>query len=151
MDAIVTDFDPKYSDIIKMNFPEALHQLCVGHFNNIIDSNLRKAAGLKYSKKKELPDDFKELKGKIHYVFSSKNRLIAEKRIYSLFQVEYGKNIELLSQITIIIEGLNRWMGLITIRIVRLLSGISIKLRKGHMWVQAHVAGQDMNGEMMIG
>jgi hypothetical protein len=34
--AIVTDCDPKYSPIIKTNFPDALHQFCVGHFNDII-------------------------------------------------------------------------------------------------------------------
>ncbi|MCX9074339.1 MAG: hypothetical protein OIN88_06720 [Candidatus Methanoperedens sp.] len=95
VDAIVTDFDPKYSDIIKNNFPDALHQLCVGHFNNIIDGDLRMASGLKYGKKKELPDEFKELKGKFYYVFSSKNRLISEQRLYSVFQAEYGKNPEI--------------------------------------------------------
>jgi len=95
VDAIVTDFDPKYSPIIKTNFPDALHQLCVGHFNNIIDGDLRMAAGLKYGKKKELPDEFKKLKGKSYYVFSSKNRLIAEQRLYSVFQAEYGKNPEI--------------------------------------------------------
>ena len=47
VNAIVTDFDPKYDPIIKTNFADALHQLCVGHFNNIIDGDLRKAAGLK--------------------------------------------------------------------------------------------------------
>ena len=51
-------FDPKYSPIIKPNFPDALHQLCVCHFNNIIDGDLRMADGLKYGKKKELPDEF---------------------------------------------------------------------------------------------
>jgi hypothetical protein len=95
VDAIVTDFDPKYSDIIKNNFQDAHHQLCVGHFNNIIDGDLRKAAGLKYGKKKELPDEFKKIKGKSYYVFSSKNRLIAEHRLYRVFQAEYGKNPEI--------------------------------------------------------
>ena len=95
VDAIVTDFDPKYSDIIKNNFQDAHHQLCVGHFNNIIDGDLRKAAGLKYGKKKELPDEFKKIKGKSYYVFSSKNRLIAEHRLYRVFQEEYGKNPEI--------------------------------------------------------
>jgi predicted transcriptional regulator YdeE len=95
VDAIVTDFDPKYSPIIKTNFPDAHHQLCVGHFNNIIDGDLRMAAGLKYGKKKELPDEFKKIKGKSYYVFSSKNRLIAEERLYSVFQEEYGKNPEI--------------------------------------------------------
>jgi hypothetical protein len=92
VDAIVTDFDPKYSDIIKNNFQNAYHQLCVGHFNNIIDGDLRMAAGLKYGKKKDLPDEFKKIKGKSYYIFSSKNRLIAEQRLYSAFQAEYGKN-----------------------------------------------------------
>ena len=95
VDAIVTDFDPKYSDIIKINFPDAHHQLCVGHFNNIIDGDLRMAAGLKYGKKKELPDEFKKIKGMSYYVFSSKNRLIAEQRLYWVFQEEYGKNPEI--------------------------------------------------------
>lgn len=95
VDAIVTDFDPKYSDIIKNNFQDALHQLCVGHFNNIIDGDLRMVAGLKYGKKKELPEEFKKLKGKSYYIFSSKNRLIAEQRLYRLFQAEYGKNPEI--------------------------------------------------------
>jgi hypothetical protein len=93
--AIVTDCDPKYSPIIKTNFPDALHQFCVGHFNDIIDDDLRKAAGLKYGKKKELPDKFKELKGKFYNIFSSKNRLIAEKRLYKLFKDEFGKNPEI--------------------------------------------------------
>ena len=93
--AIVTDFDPKYDPIIKTNFTDALHQLCVGHFNNIIDGDLRMAAGLKYGKKKELPDEFKKVKGKSYYVFSSKNRLIAEQRLYSVFQAEYGKHPEI--------------------------------------------------------
>jgi hypothetical protein len=95
VDAIVTDFDPKYSDIIKDNFQDAHHQLCVGHFNNIIDGDLRMAAGLKYGKKKDLPDEFEKIKGKSYYIFSSKNRLIAEQRLYSLFQAEYGKNTEI--------------------------------------------------------
>jgi predicted transcriptional regulator YdeE len=95
VDAIVTDCDPKYLPIIKTNFPDALHQLCVGHFNNIIDGDLRMAAGLKYGKKKELPDEFKKIKGKSYYVFSSKNRLIAEQRLYRVFQEEYGKNSEI--------------------------------------------------------
>ena len=93
--AIVTDFDPKYDPIIKTNFTDALHQLCVGHFNNIIDGDLRMVAGLKYGKKKDLPDELKELKGKFYYVLSSKNRLIAEQRLYSVFQAEYGKNPEI--------------------------------------------------------
>jgi hypothetical protein len=95
VDAIVTDFDPKYSDIIKKNFQDAHHQLCVGHFNNIIDGDLRMAAGLKYGKKKELPDEFQKIKGMSYYIFSSKNRLIAEQRLYGLFQDEYGKNTEI--------------------------------------------------------
>lgn len=93
--AMVTDFDPKYDPIIKTNFPEALHQFCVGHFNDIIDDDLRKAAGLKYGKKKELPDKFKELKGKFYHILSSKNRLIAEKRLYRMFEKEFGKNSEI--------------------------------------------------------
>lgn len=92
VDAIVTDCDPKYPPIINKIYPDALHQLCVGHFNDIIDDDLRKAAGLKYGKKKELPDDFKALKGKFYYVLSSKNRLIAEKRLYGFFEKEFGKN-----------------------------------------------------------
>jgi hypothetical protein len=95
VDAIVTDCDPKYPPIIKKNFPDALHQLCVGHFNDIIDDDLRKAAGLKYGKKKELPNYYKELKGNFYYVLSSKNRLIAEKRLYRLFEKEFGKNPEI--------------------------------------------------------
>lgn len=95
VDAIVTDCDPKYPPIIKTKFPDALHQFCVGHFNDIIDDDLRKAAGLKYGKKKELPDDFKKLKGKFYYVFSSKNRIIAEMRLYRLFEEEFGKNPEI--------------------------------------------------------
>ncbi len=43
-----------------------------------IDDDLRKAAGLKYKKKKELPEDYKKLKGEIYSVFSSKNRSNAE-------------------------------------------------------------------------
>jgi hypothetical protein len=45
--------------------------------------------------KKELPDEFKKIKGKSYYVFSSKNRLIAEHRLYRVFQAEYGKNPEI--------------------------------------------------------
>ncbi len=90
--AIVTDFDPKYSEIIKNNFQGARHQYCVGHFNDIIDDDLRKAAGLMYKKKKELPEDYKKLKGEIYSVFSSKNRLIAEKKLYRLFQDRFGKD-----------------------------------------------------------
>jgi len=95
VDAIVTDCDPKYPPIIKKNFPDALHQLCVGHFNDIIDDDLRMAAGLKYGKKKELPDNYKELKGKFYHILSSKNRLIAEKRLYKLLEKEFGKNPEI--------------------------------------------------------
>ena len=89
---IVTDFDPKYSDIIENNFQGVLHQYCVGHFNDIIDDDLRKAAGLKYKKKKELPEDYIKLKGEIYYIFSSKNRMIAEKKLYRLFQDRFGKD-----------------------------------------------------------
>lgn len=89
---IITDFDPKYDDILKNICPDALHQYCVGHFNDIIDDDLRKAAGLNYSKKKDLPEQYQKLKSKIYFVFSSKNRLIAEKTLYSLFKDEFGKD-----------------------------------------------------------
>lgn len=90
--AIVTDCDQNYPNIIKNIFPDILHQLCVSHFNGIIDGDIRKAAGLRYKKKKELPKEYGEIKGKIHHILSSKNRSIAEKRLYSLLQSELGKN-----------------------------------------------------------
>ena len=90
--AIVTDCDLKYPDIIKKNFPNAVHQLCVGHFNDIIDDDIRKAAGLNYGKKKELPKEYQKFKGEIHFIFHSKNRVIAEKKLYSLMQRELGKD-----------------------------------------------------------
>ena len=93
--AIVTDCDLNYPDIIKFNFPGILHQLCVSHFNGIIEGDLRKAAGLNYSKKKILPEKYQKIKGKIHHILSSKNRLIAEKRLYSLFQSDFGDNMEI--------------------------------------------------------
>jgi len=90
--AIVTDCDPKYPDIVKNNFPDAQLQLCVGHFNDIVDDDIRIAAGLNYSKKKELPKEYQKLKGEIHYIFSSKSRIIAEKKLYSLMERELGKD-----------------------------------------------------------
>jgi len=66
--------------------------LCVGHFNDIVDDDIRIAAGLNYSKKKELPKEYQKLKGEIHYIFSSKSRIIAEKKLYSLMERELGKD-----------------------------------------------------------
>lgn len=92
---IVTDCDPKYPDIIKNNFPDAQHQYCVGHFNDIIDDDLRKAAGLGYKKKKDLPKQYEKIRRGIYFVFSAKNRSIAEKRLYYLFKHKYGKDSEI--------------------------------------------------------
>lgn len=90
--AIVTDCDPKYPKIIKHNFPHVLHQNCVGHFKDIIDDDLRKAAGLNYCKKKDLPEEYLKLKSEIYSIFYSKNRLIAEKSLYCLLERKLGKD-----------------------------------------------------------